>query len=527
MLREDVGMVLKEQLRRLLAEKEEKILDNKKALGKLLAGQDDYQLRDVIKKIACKELSGCIVQPTGALQTQVAEVLKVQQMLEPESAQIPVAISKTQVIPREFAKIICFLSRPADIGLDQSNLTQLQDILEQDQTLTKQLFQSVVTADGALALLIASGKTTSLKNDFQGNILMLILSQDSLYGDEDLREIVAAAYMKAARKGIQLPQSWSGMTNNWSMYLKWYQKNHWNDDFSWECPKGDTPAQQVQNYRAALREKRAENISRRVAQLDLTAIRGITWINNSARMQYFEQIGTNNLVADSKGTLGVQTIQENVFSGIYSYKSSALDKKAQAAFAADLTGGLDAADASELYDAVSMSVLQEKDGKWIGVDANTLAAFYAKRLYFTEDGLYENSKARTELVSPKRSVAYLRLGVDTTNLPKNQRYLVSIEIHVKKNIQQQTNAESLYELSAKNANYLEAWQILSKNGATKNTADFAALSEEEKQTVREKLAGVIDLAQIINPLNNAVENYATENQTAQSQYLDCIISTKK
>ena len=237
-------------------------------------------------------------------------------------------------------------------------------------------------------------------------------------------------------------------------------------------------------------------------------------------------LGTNNLVTDSAGSLGVQMLRENAFSGLYSYKSSAMNYLVQAAFAADLPEGVDAEDAAKLYEAVSVSVLQEQNGQWVDVDANTLTAFQVDQIIPSTDGLYENSLSRTELVSPKRSVAYLRLRADTEGLPENERYLVSVELQVRKYIRQETQAETLKSLSAKNANYLEAWEILSQNAASQNTADFAELSEAEQQAVREKLFGVIDLAEIINPLNNAVKNYAAENQTYQSQYLDCIISTR-
>ena len=237
-------------------------------------------------------------------------------------------------------------------------------------------------------------------------------------------------------------------------------------------------------------------------------------------------LGTNNLVTDSAGSLGVQTLRENAFSGLYSYKSSAMNYLVQAAFAADLPEGVDAEDAAKLYEAVSVSVLQEQNGQWVDVDANTLTAFQVDQIIPSTDGLYENSLSRTELVSPKRSVAYLRLRADTEGLPENERYLVSVELQVRKYIRQETQAETLKSLNAKNANYLEAWEILSQNAASQNTADFAELSEAEQQAVREKLFGVIDLAEIINPLNNAVKNYAAENQTYQSQYLDCIISTR-
>jgi len=237
-------------------------------------------------------------------------------------------------------------------------------------------------------------------------------------------------------------------------------------------------------------------------------------------------LGTNNLVTDSAGSLGVQMLRENAFSGLYNYKSSAMNYLVQAAFAADLPEGVDAEDAAKLYEAVSVSVLQEQNGQWVDVDANTLTAFQVDQIIPSTDGLYENSLSRTELVSPKRSVAYLRLRADTEGLPENERYLVSVELQVRKYIRQETQAETLKSLNAKNANYLEAWEILSQNAASQNTADFAELSEAEQQAVREKLFGVIDLAEIINPLNNAVKNYAAENQTYQSQYLDCIISTR-
>lgn len=289
-LYEDICSVLNRQFQTLLVEKRETLLENKEALYRFMSGPDNYGMRDTVKAVACEELSYWVIQPDESMQSQLADVFKLQRMLAPDAEKISITVSETQASPDEFVKIVCFLSKPStNTRLNEAGMKLLEKILNEDAPLTKRLFQSVMTADGALALLAEAYKRASDENTFKTSVLKGIFAENTLYEDADVREISAAMYMEIARRGMQLSQDWKKATSGWWTYLKGYQKKHWNEDFGWVCPEGSTPEQQVQYYRRTLKAKREESLAQKIKKLDLSQVHSITWFDNTERKRYLER----------------------------------------------------------------------------------------------------------------------------------------------------------------------------------------------------------------------------------------------